>query len=428
MRIKTLSLKNFRCFELQTFNFAPQFNLLIGDNGSGKTAVLDGLAVAIGSWLLGTGDLSSRAISPEEIRLKAIGHGTDIFFEKQYPVEVQAWGEVMGRNISWTRKRLGSKTHTTHGDADSIKGLSKDAVKLARENKGVILPIIIYYGTGRLWQQPREMKIRNEKQTKSPSRLTAYRNAIDPRTNPKELFEWMRRQSWISFQEKRDSEILQVVKNAIVASVEGAKDISYDAKRNEIIVRFTETDDQPFSNLSDGQRNMIALVGDIAIRMATLNPQLLDKAIKETPGVILIDELDLHLHPKWQRSIVEGLRTTFPQIQFIATSHSPFVIQTLREGELIMLQGQSSSDYGKMSLEKIAEGLMGVIRADVSPRYKDMVIAAKNYFVLLDEAQKSPRDKLEDFKIKLAEQIEPYADNPAYQAFLEMKRIATLGE
>jgi hypothetical protein len=99
----------------------------------------------------------------------------------------------------------------------------------------------------------------------------------------------------------------------------------------------------------------------------------------------------------------------------------------LREDELINLQGQSVPQLGKLSVEEIAAGLMGVERPDVGQRYEQMVEAAKDYLLILDEAATSPADKLADYEKKLAERIAPYADNPAFQAFLELKHAAKLG-
>jgi predicted ATP-binding protein involved in virulence len=98
---------------------------------------------------------------------------------------------------------------------------------------------------------------------------------------------------------------------------------------------------------------MLAPVGDIAYRAVTLNPHLEANILTETPGVVSIDELDLHLHPKWQRRVIENLRTTFPKIQFICTTHSPFLILSLRSGEeLLMLDGQptATSDNSQSKL------------------------------------------------------------------------------
>lgn len=97
-----------------------------------------------------------------------------------------------------------------------------------------------------------------------------------------------------------------------------------------------ESQAQRVSQLSDGFRSMVGLVSDIAYRIAILNPNIKDSC-KITPGIVLIDEIDLHLHPKWQRKIVPLLKDLFPNFQFIATSHSPFIIQSMQPHEVINL-------------------------------------------------------------------------------------------
>jgi predicted ATP-binding protein involved in virulence len=169
-------------------------------------------------------------------------------------------------------------------------------------------------------------------------------------------------------------------------------------------------------------------VGDLAVKAVRLNhARLGDKVLKDTPGIVLIDEVDLHLHPTWQRVVLENLRTVFPNIQFIATTHSPFIVQALRDGELVMLEGQTVPQTENLGVEAISRGLMNVTRPEVSPRYRAMVDVAKQYLVTLEEAAKAPEEKLAEFEKRLAEGIEPFADNPAFQAFLELKHEAKLG-
>ncbi len=93
----------------------------------------------------------------------------------------------------------------------------------------------------------------------------------------------------------------------------------------------------PFNYLSDGYRNMVAMLADISYRAIRLNPHLEQDAAKKTKGIVLIDELDMHLHPKWQRRIVQDLQNAFPDMQFIATTHSPFILQSLESGQVIDL-------------------------------------------------------------------------------------------
>lgn len=132
----------------------------------------------------------------------------------------------------------------------------------------------------------------------------------------------------------------EIVKRAILRCIPGASDAWYDSGRKDIVIQINDNP-QPSSNLSAGQRMMLALVADIAIKCVTQNNFLvppdelgpeddpIHRVLKETPGVVLIDEIDVHLHPRWQRRVIEDLRTMFQSIQFVATTHSPQVIGKL---------------------------------------------------------------------------------------------------
>ena len=96
------------------------------------------------------------------------------------------------------------------------------------------------------------------------------------------------------------------------------------------------------SQLSDGYRSTLCLIADIAYRMALLNPSL-DEDILETPGIVLVDEVDLHLHPVWQARILGDLRSIFPNIQFVVTTHAPAVISSVRSQQVrIIADGEKS--------------------------------------------------------------------------------------
>ena len=426
MRIDYLKVKHFRCFDEREFALTPQFNVLIGDNGSGKTAVLEALAVAAGSWLLGLKGCRSQTISPQDVQLVAHQVGAELTFEEQYPVEVSAAGMIGDQKLSWQRSLNTPGGRATYGNAASLTKLSREADAKVRAGEPITLPVLAYYGTSRLWYSPVSPDVRPEYSNRELSRYVGYRDSTHQRINALSLTQWMERQDRIAYQERREPELYSAVRQAMRQMLSEAVDARFDNRRLEIVVEFKNGDIQPFGHLSDGQRNLIALVGDIAARCARLNPHLGREVLSQTPGIVLIDELDLHLHPNWQRYIVEDLRRTFPLIQFVATTHSLFIVQTLREGELLMLEGQPVPQLNNLSLEDIAEGLMQVPDTDVSPRYRAMVNTAKEYLQTLDAAAKAPEAKLQDFKERLAEQITPYADNPAFQAFLELKRVTKL--
>ena len=111
----------------------------------------------------------------------------------------------------------------------------------------------------------------------------------------------------------------------------------------------------PYGILSSGYKGIVRLVADIAYRAIKLNPHLGENAVVQTQGEVLIDEIDMHLHPKWQKTIVADLKRTFPGIQFIVTSHSPFIIQSLQSDEAINLNGEVSDNPSVKSIEDIAE-------------------------------------------------------------------------
>ena len=173
------------------------------------------------------------------------------------------------------------------------------------------------------------------------------------------------------------------------------------------------------SQLSDGERSLLAMICDLGRRLALANP-LLDDPLQGA-GVVLIDELEQHLHPSWQREVTEKLRRTFPNIQFIATTHSPFVIQALRPGELINLDPDEFGEYADRSIEDIAENVMRVELPQKSERYRQMMSAAEEYFRLLRTPGALSRD------VDAAEQqlnilSEPFGDDPAFQALLKLER------
>lgn len=343
---------------------------------------------------------------------------------------VRATGSVQDQDIFWQRS-IETNLKLTNLVA-AMRKIAEQTVVEVRRGSPVILPLIGYYGTGRLSSVTRDQaRIRSVelRAGQRVSRLDGYTGCIDPRLSIEGLVTWIARQSWIAFQQGgAETPAFSVVRNALVRNLHGARKIWFDAQRGEVVVDFNDSHQQPFANLSDGQRCMLALVGDIAQKAATLNPHFGADVLTKTAGVVLIDELDLHLHPKWQRHVIEDLRTTFPKIQFICTTHSPFLIQSLRSGEeLVMLDGQPTANLGQLSIETIAHGIQGVENTDTSARYETMKTVARDYLETLDQAARAPAETWAEYEARLAAAIAPYADNPAFQAFLEMKRAAKLG-
>lgn len=340
MRIDQLEVTNFRCFEHLTLSdLHPEFNVLIGDNGSGKTALLEALAVAVGGWIQRLSGFPMPDVRAEDIRLvgRRIGSGTT--FEAQTPLHTIARGTTDGHKVNWSRALVSQDgSQASRSLNEHLRTLANEMARAVRDFEPVTLPLAAYYGSGRFWSSSSDEAEDNSLPTQLElSRMEGYHDSLMAQTGPGRLARWLAYQDYVAYQEKQESPVFRAVLSAMQKMVERATDVRFDAKRLEIVVEFEGGAVHPFAHLSDGQRNMLALAGDIAMRMARLNPQFDADVLKKTPGVVLIDELDLHLHPRWQRHVVEDLRRTFPKVQFVTTTHSPQIISEVQPESVMIL-------------------------------------------------------------------------------------------
>lgn len=438
MRIDEIHIREFRGFNYKEVVFPSQFTLIVGENGSGKSTVLNAVAVALG--IFGNTRLSRRwrKIEPHEIRESHSQPGERNIIIRAKQASVYARGQIgAAERVSWQRICKGRSTPMPTLDVsantalDALRQLMTDA-----EAHKQPLPLLAHYGAGRNWRPSTEKIVPMLPETKE-RREDGYRDCLDEEVRTADLLKWFVREAAARDSKGRFRQSYEVVVAALSACIPGVEAVGYDPGIQQPVVTIGGHTVR-FTNLSDGQRAMAAMVADIAIRAITLNSYLIPerkrgrkaepmRVLRETPGVVLIDELDVHLHPKWQRTVIESLRTTFPALQFICTTHSPFIVQTARADEVISLDGEVIPNTSKLGIEKIAEGVMGVENLEVSPRYMEMKEAAKEYLLTVEEAAKSPRAKLAAYEKRLAEGIGPFADNPAFQAFLELKRAGKLG-
>jgi predicted ATP-binding protein involved in virulence len=343
MRIDVLTIQNFNGFSKREFRFNPHFNLIIGDNGAGKSTVADALSVALGSWFLGIkGYARAVPIDQLEVRVEAHTFYDRFTFEKQFPARIEASGVAMGAEFTWARELGKERGHTTTVDTKEICAAAMEAERKVRANETVTLPLICAYETERCWFETphRKRTKKHENSRQLPSRLDGYRDCVNFNIEESAVTDWIR--SEVSAGEQRREETLawKVVRCAIEGCVEGVSGLYYDERYRDLVADISPFGPQMLRNLSDGQRIMITFVADIARRAATLNPHLGEDVLMKTPGVVVVDELDLHLHPNWQRKIIHDLKRTFPAIQFIATTHSPQLVGETRPEEVFLLSTQ----------------------------------------------------------------------------------------
>lgn len=345
MYLSKIHIENFKGIKSADFDFDRSVNIIIGNNGTGKTSVLEAIAVALGGFLSGIDGVNTIHFSQDEIRRESQLTGTgssNVIYRT--PISVRAWMELDVGDKSHADLRLfdfvrQKKSIKSARSTVEPRDICREAQRLAGDRKA-ILPVISYQSFSRVTNQKKD-KWENPF-SEDYSRVVGYVDCLEEAANDKMLINWCRRMEQISWQQEQTILEYEIVKRTVSKFMQFMQDdekihIFYD-KRTEELLYSNEEETLPIRLLSSGFRNLLGMVFDIAYRMAVLNPDLLEDITSVTPGVVLIDEIDMHLHPNWQWKVVDALKKTFLNVQFIVTTHSPIIVASCKEEKLIMLQ------------------------------------------------------------------------------------------
>ena len=404
MNLKSIKIKNYRCFKDVEIDFDNRVTLVVGKNGAGKTAILDAVAVSVGTFLLGIDGGVGRSILKDDARYEFYDLEGTIDSQHQFPVEIESIGDCRKEeNVKWVRSLNSENGKTTIKDAVELTSIAKKVQQqIMKGYKTLILPLISYYGTGRLYAQKKEK--RNIKSLTEFRRQVGYVDCMAAESNEKLMLNWFQTQTLKSLQKQQKTGLLEppillkTVEKAICRCYErisGSKNasISFDLDTHRLMLEFetTEGDAQKFAmdEMSDGYKNTLSMIGDIAYRMAVLNPMLGEQVL----GIVLIDEIDLHLHPQWQQTILSDLQAIFPKIQFIVSSHAPAVINSIsREKIRILDNGKiympSAQTYGRDANSILREVMQ------VSERPVDIKHRMNLFYAYMDEDNYEEADKI----------------------------------
>lgn len=375
MRLKKLKLHNFRCFEDLEVEFHDNLTVIVGVNGSGKTSIMEGAAVAVGTMFVAFDGLASRRIYTSDAQIKAFPIGSTEDIQAQYPVDISATGVIEGKEDEWIRSLNSDSGKTTMKEAKFVTNIVNEYKKRLQSGDSTLrLPIIAYYGTSRLWDYHREKKSDTFKINR---RTNGYIDCLDGTANVKLMMNWFNKVTIEKYQRQEEHlgpiPELEAVYDAMekcFSLVTGYKNvkIKYNLNSKDLDVYYTDENELrmkiSLGQLSDGYKGTISLVADIAYRMAILNPQLLEKVLSDTEGIIFIDEIDLHLHPSWQQRVIGDLTSIFPKVQFIVSTHAPAIINSVRSENLIILKNYQimqldNQVYGK-DVKSVLNEIMGV--------------------------------------------------------------------
>lgn len=303
MRIDRLEIKNFKKFSDYTLDLHPQFTLLVGDNGTGKTTILDALAIAAGIWLVNSPDTtlnnSRRNILPSEIRLEAIESDTITQFIERKPVQIRAIGTINSQPVQWLRQIKTNGSRTSNTEAKKALAIISTLFQQVEAGEKIWLPIIAYYGAGRAWLPSNQRDPKATTHTSPARRWDAFYDCFEERIRIADIHTWFQKEAIASVNRQGQMRPgYKVVKFAILRCIPNADDLWFDPERSEIVVSI-QGNPQPFSNLSAGQKMMVGLIADIAIKIVTQNASFLTEEsdrynqrlpliLQQTSGLVLI--------------------------------------------------------------------------------------------------------------------------------------------
>ena len=392
MKLKTLSLVNYRGFEQLEIDFQDDVNVIAGVNGVGKSSILDAIRILYSRGLprFTPANIRPLAFVEEDIQQSKISALVSCTFEHKlqaYQIEAQRIDsgrlEELSLDLKIVRAKIeGSREPDSAHLLPELQREEKSLRKLFKseterwsflnalpsstakmnptdeklENRRIkkqassdqLNPVVMYFSVDRQLVRPAPSY-----QSQKPLSVSgAYLNALDAR--PVRLPSFA---SWFRAQEAlggpRRQTILQKIHHAAYEFLGMHFMIkSTEYKPGWVFFLDKEGTLLTVSQLSDGERNILALVFDIARRLSLANPDL-DDPIADGKAIVLIDELELHLHPSWQRQVLRRLKNTFKNCQFIVTTHSPQVIGEVEARSLILLGHHD----GKVIKEKASQTL-----------------------------------------------------------------------
>lgn len=390
MKLESIRLRNFRLFTDVTCDLHPELTVFIANNGGGKTSILDAIRILFDTYLAAFPSSKGRGIRLADVRT-VVANGELRSKAQAFPAEIQGYGSLAAgaSPISWMRALNTAKAGTTIKDARPLAQYAAALYTRAAQNGSQQdWPLLAYYGTGRLWNQ-KKLHAGKMFATGFDSRASAYIDCMEPASSYKYFLEWFAyayrsvTQSKIRYMESTPgataqevishqsplSPLVTAVQEAvnIVLAPTGWQNLWYSETLSDVTMGHDDSGVLAASQLSDGIRNSLGMVADIAYRAVQLNPHLGAQAARATRGIVLIDEVDMHLHPSWQQVYLANLREAFPLIQFIVTTHSPQVLTSVDSACIRVLHQYDAEESGarETGIKHVSFQTKGVASSDL---------------------------------------------------------------
>jgi len=395
MKVKSLTLRSFRGIDDLTLDFAPNVTVLIGNNGVGKSSILDALAISFTQFV--------EKLSEVGMEISQKFQYSDIinsFTQSTLQMSVDCLGEQ-----TWIATRDRFTDESTFSAAEGSIPPEEVASSFLRNllnNHRANLPLIVYYPVSRgVTSISLESSLNFLEEQAGSAQTLAYDHSLPAgQSSFSDFFQWFKIREDLENEVRLEEDSsyrdhqLKAVRDAIYSFSPGFSNLR--VRRSPLRMIVEKFGELVVNQLSDGEKGLLAMVGDLARRLAIANPGLPDplqgeivfgsggSSIVSNPGlpdplqgegVVLIDEIELHLHPEWQRRIIPSLTQTFPNCQFIITTHSPQILGEIKNGIVYRLSSspkgivaEKMQTYGRDS-NQILEDIMDV--SERSPTFKN---------------------------------------------------------
>lgn len=420
MRLNSLRISQIRAFEQAEFNFQAGMNLIIGINGVGKSTLLDILRTLLSQVLPKISASTSKPISfnEDDISFNRGALTAEMRFEAGN-VELSYLAHMPRRSYIANKDQDGQVRGQTIDLVEHYDLWPDDPQTLNRIKASSIQPLAVYFST------QRSLSVMTSQRSTSKGKSAAYLEALTTRElRLREFADWMLVQQALAEETEADDLFrrhIEVLKETVTLFLDGCTNLRAVREPQTTMLVDKNGSTLDVRQLSDGERGLLSLVLDLARRLSIANPELADP-LKDGQAVILIDELDLHLHPGWQRDIVEKLSRTFPQCQFIATSHSPQIVGEIPAESIIILEAAQPPYHPDRSLGMDSNWILQFLMGTKSR--KDKIIQKLDQISELIEDEQY--DQAEQGINQLRESIGDFTELVILQTRLD--RLRLLGE
>jgi len=439
MKLAKIEITNFRCFESLSLPLQPDLNIVVGINGAGKTSILDAIAIALYEIVAANGGGGKRErgwqkvnLNPSDIYIVPGSENATVGRKDfvQFHAEAMDFYEVPGFSRETLLRKTAVIEWTDHIRFLPPTGFSYDTSRsenlsaihqyfravwqeIRKSDKKALIPLPVvafYRASRRLTEMPKLGNVFELELT----REGAFKRSLDAGEDFRAMCQWfyLRENAELreQVQKRQDRNFeypdLKAARHALLHTLEGVNRVYFDDNPPSLKVSF----DRPgrpseileLSQLSDGYRNLLALVLDFARRLAQAHPNW-ENPLK-APGILLIDEVELHLHPKWQQTVIPNLKAAFPNTQIIVATHSPEVLTTVHRENIHLLGSDHEiehipDDVGTYGAES-SRVLQEVFAAHTRPPAVETVSDLKEYLGLV-ELQQHETNRARELRTKL---------------------------